>query len=256
VSENKIWAINGGFFTPFKINISKNAECVLSKLKEIIISPNQSIYLRGSFLECKKLFSSSDIDIIVVADNLDNQIINEIKSKLDFTNRYIEIVLLSQDQINKRPSYRLLLHTRSLLVNGLRIEFEPVKADIETMRDHLFHYKPFMLAPYLSKNKNIRITQLKQITRSYGILYFLYQNKFSRDIKTCTLWAKEINETAGNFLKEMWNNIDFTSSYEKEDLSIIKTSFIYDSKLALDWHLKKVNNHPITAPTRNWRFSG
>jgi predicted nucleotidyltransferase len=241
MSENRIWSIKNEYFTPFKMNICRNAEYVISILKKISITSDQSIYLRGSFLESNELFPGSDIDIIVIDDKLENQVIYEIKSKLDFTNRNIEIVLLSQDQIKNRPSYRLLLHTRSLLVSGKIINFDPVKADLETMRDHLFQYKPFMVSQYLSKNKNIRIIQLKQITRAYGILYFLYQNKFSRDIKTCTLWAKEINHTAGNFLEEMWGKVDFTSSYENVDLSIIKTTFIEDSKRALDWYLKKLD---------------
>lgn len=244
MSENQIWSINNGYFTPFKINISRNAEYVLSILKDIRITPDQSIYLRGSFLESNKLYPSSDIDIFLVSENFETKSVDEIKNKLNFTNRNIEIVLLSKNQIKNNPYHRLLLHTRSLLISGKKINFEPVKADLETMRDHLFHYKPFMLAPHLSKNKNIRIIQLKQITRAYGILYFLYQNEFSRDIQTCSNWAKEINYSAGIFLEEMWSTIDFTSSYETVDLSFIKNSFIQDSKHAIDLYLKRSKTSP------------
>jgi len=231
----KIWYVSDGFFSPIKIIPTTNSELLTSTIRKIKIPINTSIYLRGSFLESDFLFPNSDIDLVTISDNINQDFLEKLKSNLENFNRSIEILSLRQSETQKRHALRLLLHTRSLHVAGPKIKFRPVKADLETMQDHYFHYKPHMIAASLSLHKNIRIMQLKQITRAYGILYFMHKSKvFSRDISTCLNWAIELDNKTGSILKNLWDLVDFSKTYKETNLSEIKSAFIIESQRAVN----------------------
>lgn len=231
----RIWNVVDGYFSPFNITPSTNSELLASTIRKINIPINTSIYLRGSYLESDLLFPNSDIDLVTISEDINQYFLEKLKSNLENFNRSIEILSLRQSETQKRHALRLLLHTRSLHVAGPKIKFSPVKADLETMRDHYFQYKPHMIPPNLSLRKNIRIMQLKQITRSYGVLYFMHNpNVFSRDILTCLNWAIELDYKTGSILKELWNSVDYPRTYKENNLSEIKSAFLIESRRAVD----------------------
>ena len=231
----RIWNVVDGYFSPFNITPSTNSELLASTIRKINIPINTSIYLRGSYLESDLLFPNSDIDLVTISEDINQYFLEKLKSNLENFNRSIEILSLRQSETQKRHALRLLLHTRSLHVAGPKIKFSPVKADLETMRDHYFQYKPHMISPNLSLRKNIRIMQLKQITRSYGVLYFMHNpNVFSRDILTCLNWAIELDYKPGSILKELWNSVDYPRTYKENNLSEIKSAFLIESRRAVD----------------------
>jgi hypothetical protein len=226
----RIWNVCDGKFSPFKITPTKNSEVLSSTIRKIKIPVNTSIYLRGSYLESDFLFPNSDIDLVIISNFINHDFIEKIKVSLINFKRPIEILSLSKSEIKERHTYRLLLHTRSLHVAGPKIKFSPVKANLETMQDHYFQYKPHMISEYLSMNKIIRIMQLKQITRSYSIIYFMYNtNVFSRDISTCLNWAIELDNKTGSILKDLWESVDYPKKYQQNSLSIIKSAFLIES---------------------------
>lgn len=230
MNDCRIWKIQKGAFLPFDIVPSQNSSHVVSAIKQLDIPKNTSIYLRGSFLETDILHPNSDVDLVIISEISVLEFIQTINTHLAFINRPIEIVCLSSEDLHLSSTYRLLLHTRSLHIAGPEVVFDPVLANLETMRDHFFHYKPHMLSPYLSLNKSIRIMQLKQITRAYGILYFMKnQEFFSRDILTCIKWAREIDWKSGERLGDLWSNVDFITDYKSENLNSIKSDFIKNS---------------------------
>lgn len=233
-----IWEVKEGLFTPFQIIPSINSNLIVPALDELELPINTSIYLRGSFLENNTLHQNSDIDLIIIGESKNESLIKDLKRKLSFTKRNIEILSLTPTQIEERATFRLLLQTRSLLIKGLVHFFNPVKANLDTMKDHFFHYKPHMIYPYLSMDKSTRLIQLKLITRAYGILYFLHtRNKFSRDIQTCINWALEIDKNAGLILQKYWENLDFVEHYKREDLSRLKSAFLIESEIAIKKYL-------------------
>ena len=236
-----IWNVVDGYFSPFNIIPSSNSKLLASAVSKLDIPINTSIYLRGSYLEYDLLFPNSDIDLIVISDNIKPDSIDKIRNSLVDFKRPVEILSLCRNEIKNRHAIRLLLHTRSLHISGHKIIFSPVKADIETMRDHYFQYKPHMISANLSLQKNIRIMQLKQITRSFGVLYFMHNfNKFSRDILTCLNWAIELDYKTGSTLKELWNSVDYPRTYKETNLNEIKSAFLIASRNALE-NLKKMN---------------
>ena len=230
----RIWNVVDGYFSSFNIIPSSNSELLTSTIRKLNIPNNTSIYLRGSYLEHDLLFPNSDIDLIVISDNIKQDFLESIRTCLVDFKRSVEILSLRQCEIQNRQTFRLLLHTRSLHISGQKIIFRPVKADLETMQDHFFQYKPHMMSTNLSLQKNIRIMQLKQITRSYGVLYFMHNsNVFSRDILTCLNWAIELDNKTGSVLKELWDSVDYPQIYKETDLNEIKSAFLIESKRAL-----------------------
>lgn len=235
MNDCRIWKIQKGAFLPFDIVPSQNSNQVVSAIKQLDIPKNTSIYLRGSFLETDILHPNSDVDLVIISETSVLEFIQTINTHLAFINRPIEIVCLSSEDLHLSSTYRLLLHTRSLHIAGPEVVFDPVLANLETMRGHYFHYKPHMLAATLSLSKPLRIMQLKQITRSYGILHFMLDgSEFSRDIPTCLKWANQMNKQNGAELIRLWDTVDSLNAYMKEDLSVIKSVFLENSKLAME----------------------
>jgi hypothetical protein len=235
MNQCRVWSVYDGCFSPFNIIPSKNSESLVSTIQKINIPINTSIYLRGSYLESDFLFPNSDIDLVLISDNIQPELIDVIKTSLVKFNRSVEILGLCLSEVQVRHAFRLLLHTRSLHVTGPKIEFRPVKADLATMQDHYFQYKPHMLSEKLSINKSMRIMQLKQITRAYGILYFMYNsNVFSRDISTCLNWALELDSKSGSILSALCDSVDYPKLYTEYNLSKIISAFLRESKRAIN----------------------
>ena len=233
----RIWNVYDGEFCRFNISPSFNSKYITSTIEQIEIPIDTSVYLRGSYLENDILFSNSDIDLIIISDNIQYDFLETLKANLANLKRPIEILSLSRREIKTRHTYRLLLHTRSLHISGPKIIFSPVKANLETMQDHYFQYKPHMISENLSMNKNIRIMQLKLITRAYGILYFMFEkSKFSRDISTCLNWAIELDNKTGLILTDLWNSVDNPETYQQFSLFEIKTAFLIESQRALNYY--------------------
>jgi hypothetical protein len=235
MNDCRIWNVYNGEFSRFHITPSLNSKYIVSTIRQIEIPVNTSVYLRGSYLESDLLYTNSDIDLVIISDNIEYDFIETLKRNLTKFKRAIEILSLCQSEIKARHAYRLLLHTRSLHIVGPEIIFSPVKANLETMQDHYFQYKPHMISANLSMNKNIRIMQLKQITRAYGILYFMHNRlKFSRDISTCLNWAIELDKKTGLILQDLWDSIDNQEKYKQSNLTEIKTAFLIESKRVLN----------------------
>jgi hypothetical protein len=237
MNDCRIWKVCDGEFSPFEIIPSTNSKLLASAIGKFQIPENISIYLRGSYLENDSLFKNSDIDLVIISENVVPDFLEKLKSSLAELNRPVEILCLSQSELQLRHTHRLLLHTRSLHIAGPKIKFFPVKANLETMQDHYFHYKPHMMSANLSMDKNVRITQLKQITRAYGILYFMFDMvKFSRDISTCLNWAVELDSKTGLVLKSLWNSVDNPKRYKRYSLNEIKSSFLEKSQGAINYY--------------------
>ena len=124
-----IWEISEGSFLPFNINESilfAEATGFIDKIKRLYIS--ESIYLRGSLLESKKPFSKSDIDVFVIYNSAINrqEIYGKIKSCSD---RELDLKWISSDYLKADYVFYALLAHRSILINGIDIKFEPLRAE-------------------------------------------------------------------------------------------------------------------------------
>ena len=236
-----IWEIRDGEFQPFNIIPSCNFHTISEALLDVELPHEASLFLRGSFLEESIPHSGADIDIVIVSDEYANiEITSKIKKILAFTQRPIEVLCLNKSQLHCNLVFRLLLHTRSFKVLGQFINIKSVKADFETMRHHFFHYKFFLLHDFLPVDKQSRLHYLKQITRTFGVIYFLNNRKmFSRDIYTCIQWAKEINNSLGCHLEEYWNTLENISFSQEINIKNLKNFLLKQSEQAASIYLSK-----------------
>lgn len=221
-----IWEVQNSEFKSFTITPTENALILIKTLTTLQLPINTSLFIRGSYLENDFLYPNSDIDLMIVGiENYEN-LKNQINNVLSFLKIPIDIVILSKQEIESNAAYRLLLQTRAYLISGEKIILTPIKANFDTMKHFYFHYKPFFIPEILYRNQSSCFTFLKQLTRSFGVIYFLkHGNQFSRDIKTCIQWAKEIDFKIGVELEQIWERFDKDSGSESYEIKNILASF-------------------------------
>ena len=230
IGSYPIWDSIDGFFQPFNIKTTPLFEEIKSEISSITLPISSSLYMRGSLTEELYPHPKSDVDIILIDTRNQTEIIsNTIREKLAYLNRPIEINPLKMQEINSSQLYRLLLQTRATHISGRKIDFKPVAADLETMKNHYYTYLAFTLNDVLKSTIQRRVCELKQLTRSFGIVNFLLHGQFSRDIFTCIQWAKRIDQEAGSQLESFWYQIDQNTHIPNMDIRYIKEKLWYYS---------------------------
>lgn len=218
-----VWEINNGYFQPFSIKSTLLSKAIIDDISKIRFESDVSVYLRGSCYEEEKPHPKSDIDIIIIGTKWDKYIIENIHSCLKKYNRPVEISFSYDSEIIFYFSMLLLLNTRSKLIFGKERHFPPVPANLQAMTDHYYRYCYFLLPDVLSSPINQRVHELKNLTRNFGIIYFMRYGFFARDIYTCTKWAFELNYSIGDKLNYFWNQINNSKDIlMKMDITTIK----------------------------------
>lgn len=218
-----IWSTHEGYFKSFDIKNTPLYNEISDKIASISLPASSSLYMRGSIVEEFKPHPKSDVDIILIQSSEKSQeIIKILHSELSYLNRPIEIHPMTMNEINSNPTFELLLHTRAKHLSGLKIDFNPILANFETMSSHYNTYRAYMINDILVGNEQQRVCELKQITRSFGIVNFLLLGEFSRDIYTCIQWAKRIDKKAGELLELFWLQLNERVPLPKMDTRYIK----------------------------------
>jgi len=221
-----VWEINNGYFQPFSIRSTQLSKAIIDDIGKIRFESDVSVYLRGSCYEEETPYPKSDIDIIIIGTKWDKYIFENIHSCLKKYNRPVEISFSYNSEINLHFSMLLLLNTRSKLIFGEGWHFPPVPANLQTMTDHYYRYCYFLLPDVLSSSINQRVHELKNLTRNFGIVYFMHYGLFSRDIYTCLKWAYELNYSVGEKLEGFWNQLNHsTGLLMSMDITTIKDFF-------------------------------
>lgn len=203
-----VWETNNGYFQPFSIRSTQLSKAITDDIDKIKFESDVSVYLRGSCYEEEKPHPKSDIDIIILGTKRDKYIFENIHSYLKKYKRPVEISFCYKSEINLNFSVLLLLSTRSKLIFGKTNHFPAVPANLQTMTDHYYRYCYFLLPDTLKSPINQRVHELKNLTRSFGIVYFIRYGLFSRDIYTCIKWAFELDYSVGEKLVSYWNQIN------------------------------------------------
>ena len=179
------WEICKGSLLPFKINESEFSEEAIFFLENIRSIENivPSIYLRGSVIENLQPFHGSDIDIFVVYEG--DLTCESLPNFRNFTTRELDIKFINKNKLKEDQVFYALLVHRSVHIGGPKIKFENVKTDREFAWKHWIKYFPSGLPNELDCSKVVSVIHFKQLVRSFGVLLFLDQNKFTRDINTC-----------------------------------------------------------------------
>ena len=202
------WKVQDGKFLPFFLKKNAFVNHVQAQLQTLDLPKECSIYIRGSRIEDANHHPLADIDLIVLSPF---ECIEDVFSKLT---PWMEQSLIPIDIRKKTPSrvhvdphIRLLLHTRSIHIFGERHIFHPVPANLETMQKIFHDYAYYQFPPILRSGFQLRLLQLKLLTRSFGCIGFLQGHPFTRDVATCIHIAKSNDRHVGLLLEEYWERI-------------------------------------------------
>lgn len=214
--RNALWDTANGCFIPFAIE--KNLTCVQLERMVAGLSPPQgtSLYLRGSILEEVNPHPSADIDIILVCDEQHpaERFINQLLEQLSKLGRDVDLSILSEADARLNIPHRLLLHTRSVRLWGKMREFDPVAANLVTMKAHLCAYAPSFPPDIFVASLRSRVSALKNLTRCFGVFMFVDGGRFTRDIITCIDYACSLKKDVGEMLRNAWRDVEIRKPIE------------------------------------------
>lgn len=187
---------------------------VLAWLREALgalgVPEGCTVYLRGSRLEETLPHARADLDLVVVADEVEEKRRSWEVLRPWALAQPIQVDLMGhlRAEIVARPEFRLLLATRARRVLGPPRTWTPVPADDATMRAHARAYAVSMIRTPLSGGSRMRVCALKQLTRAFGVWAFTTGRPFSRDVATCILYAEVLAPGVGAALRDAWTRVD------------------------------------------------
>ena len=123
--------------------------------------------------------------------------------------------------------YALLAH-RSLHVSGLKIDFEPLRADREFAWQLWVKYFPSGLPNELDCSKRVSVIYFKLLVRCFGVIMLLKENLFTRDIDACIAYSSSFEESIHgqlSLLKSKIENSDTINFNVKPVKSLLRDLF-------------------------------
>jgi len=214
------WAVKDGHFHPLDWEAipqrMESAQLISILCKSTV--KHASLFLRGSMLEQKSPHPQADVDIFVVTSTpkivqLDLRELKNIDRPLD-----IRTVDLSAQTVD--PVFLLLIHCRSLFITGEAFHQCPIPINKQLWVAHWLRYAPFSLPRILHSEGLRRLSEIKQIIRSIGVIQALKHNQFSRDLHTCIEWAKVENPAVATLCLELLQTV--YPPYPPFDISMIQ----------------------------------
>lgn len=187
---------------------------ILDALRDALVAAalprSCSVYVRGSRLEEEVPHVRADLDLVVVADTVDDK-----RRSWEVLRPWAQAQPWDVDlmghlttEVEATPEFRLLLSTRACRVLGPARRWAPVPADQATMRAHARRYGPRMIRSPLVGLRRERVCALKLLTRTFGVWAFDEGLPFSRDIATCVAYAEALASDAGEQLRAAWACVD------------------------------------------------
>ena len=199
--ESAYWQVrNGEFVFPDHLN---NIHSLLGrKIKEALKNSETSlqIFLRGSLLENERPFHGADADLFVLYNHSSELI--ELTGLLP-PNDFYDIKLIPQASLSNDYVFNALLHCRSLQISGDKFDRNPVKADKEFAWEHWKKYCPAIIPDRIDTSNNSALIYFKLLTRCFGVLSFLRNRSFTRDISECIAIAQSEDIGSSEILTEM-----------------------------------------------------
>jgi hypothetical protein len=195
------WKItDGGFVFP---NYLENIYSIPGrKIEEAIKNSGTAlqIFLRGSLLENEHPFATADADLFVLYTH--SYQLNELKTILP-PNDFYDIKFIPRESLLNDYVFHALLHCRSLQISGAKLNKTSIKADKQFAWEHWIKYCPAMIPDRIDTQSTMALIHFKLLTRCFGVLSFLKNKLFTRDIFECILIAESEDSGAAKILNEM-----------------------------------------------------
>ena len=204
------WTIKDGYFQPVLYQFCDAEEDtvlgqVLSALKSIQIPDSMSLYVRGGVVEERNPHPQADIDLLLIGEST-TTIVEEITAVLKPLQRPIEPVALHLRELQRLYPIMMMIQYRSLLVYGSSIDLPKIPIDSKIIESLWRLYHPIFCMETLQGSVMSRLRSVKYLIRSVGVLG-LFQGRYSRDLRTCIEWSKELVPDAYLDLQKAFDNL-------------------------------------------------
>ena len=161
---------------------------------------NAQVFIRGGLLEKTIPYPNSDLDLMILSKQ--SRTIYADWSELEQYGHPFDIKVIPDRQIH--PVFSLLLHTRSLQVSGHPFDQKPVKVSRDLWDAHWRLYGLNRLPKVLVSHGPQRLSQVKQIFRSVGLIHTLDTGEFTRDLRVCLEWSQDYSPRLSHELKNIY----------------------------------------------------
>lgn len=195
-----IWPIQDGFFMrpPSLVNIRSESGRKIRKAVSTVCNGLQ-VFLRGSHLETPEPFARSDVDLFVLYD--DNRQFNMLQAVLPGGFDY-DIKIESKCKPIQDIVTLALLDGRSVQICGPPRQAGLIPADKNFAWQHWIKYCPSLIPNQLDTENPFSLIHFKLLTRCIGVLSYLRDQMFTRDIDTCIEWARDADlDIYGNLME-------------------------------------------------------
>lgn len=199
--NSKYWQVIDNHFT-FPVYLSEIRSEEGRRMKDLLTGLNNGlqIFLRGSLLEDEHPFQWADIDMFILYDNqFQLKILNNILP----INQFYDIKLIMNGSSHVDYVFNALLQCRSLEITGKEFTRVPILADKQFAWEHWIKYCPTMIPDRIDTQSTMALIYFKLLTRCFGVISFLKNRSFTRDISECISIAQSEEKTASDFLTEM-----------------------------------------------------
>lgn len=193
---DRAWVIKDGYFQRRAPNCTSHnfvkIERYLKPIRHLFWQMGCSLYIRGSIIEEPYPFDASDIDFFLIGPpEATQKVIEVFMGTLSPHFKAIDVVPLTREAVQENIVFRLLIHTRSLILAGPKVDFPPVPADWKTAHAHWKLFNIEELTDYIDADASSNACMVKNLLRAIAILY-LPQQQFSRHLPTCLKWGLKI----------------------------------------------------------------
>ena len=199
------WEIKNHCFVPINwetVPRTPDAIRLISKIQHTILDTNIPIFIRGSILEEVHPHPKADIDIIYIApQSHTTPIFSNLRR---CTQRDIDINVYSKDA--SEPKYFLLplLHVRAMQISGPHLHQQHIPVNLDFVFNLWNQYNISQLPRIITADDPKRISRLKQLFRTLGLLSLLHGDGFTRDIHSCLDWLHEQDVLLSTTAQQIW----------------------------------------------------
>lgn len=205
-SASPLWPVmDGHFIYPRSLDVirSESGRSLARRLRGL--DNGMQVFLRGSRLESEEPFHRADCDLLVVYDSRDQ--IRELAAVLP-SNIIYDIRLIPRARHAENFDVYALLHCRSHQLCGPPMQRTPIAADSDFAWRHWLQYCPAGIPSTLDSRSSHALFHFKSLVRCFGVLSFLREGKFTRDIHTCIAIAGERDPAFAHKLIGLRNSLE------------------------------------------------
>ncbi len=193
------WSVDGERFGPFDVreqDLSEEAGALVEAVRARALPG--SVYLRGSIVESLAPFAGSDVDLLVCTDDTLRTV-----DLVGLTERPLDLKILPARRIADDLVQRALLTHRSIHVSGPRLDLAPVSADADFAWAQWLACLPAGLPTRIDTGAPGAVLALKRAARAFGVVSFLREGRYTRDISACIGVASASAPEAADALRRL-----------------------------------------------------